>query len=151
DRYSDKQIEKILTLVHQHTRIADHRVTAAVFLARTEFLGRLEHPVLRAWLAKRLFAARVRFHELGADEISAFVHHQLPSREAEKIFTDEAIAAIANVSGGDPVVVNRFSRRMLDCAAGSIGNEKVNFDPATLMWPDVPLEKRGTVTDRPWQ
>ena len=84
---------------------------AAVFLARSEFLSRLEQPVLRAWLAKRLLVARLRFHELGADEIPVFIHHQLPSREAEEIFTDEAIAAIANVSGGDPVLVNRFSRR----------------------------------------
>jgi hypothetical protein len=148
DRYSDTQIEKILTLVHQHARIADHRITAAVFLAPTEFLTRLERPVLRAWLANRLFVARVRFYELGADEIPAFIHHQLPSREAEKIFTDEAIAAIANVSGGDPVVVNRFSRRMLDCAAASTGNtlEKGNLGWATVMLPDLPPEKRGVTT-----
>jgi hypothetical protein len=36
DRYSDKQIKTILTLVHQQARIADHRITAAVFLASTE-------------------------------------------------------------------------------------------------------------------
>ena len=148
DRYSDTQIEKILTLVHQHARIADHRITAAVFLAPTEFLTRLERPVLRAWLANRLFVARVRFYELGADEIPAFIHHQLPSREAEKIFTDEAIAAIGNVSGGDPVVVNRFSRRMLDCAAASTRNtlEKGNLGWATVMLPDLPPEKRGVTT-----
>lgn len=53
DRYSDKQIENILTLVHQQAQIADHRITAAVFLAAREFLTRLAHPVLRARLAGR--------------------------------------------------------------------------------------------------
>jgi hypothetical protein len=140
DRYSDRQIEKTLELVHQRVRIGDHPVTAAVFLARSEFLSRLEHPMLRAWLANRLLAARVRFYELGADEIAAFIRHQLPASEAEQIFTDEAIAAIANVSGGDPEVVNRFSRRMLDCAAVSIGNtrERADVGSATVMSPHPP-------------
>jgi hypothetical protein len=148
DRYSDKQIEKILTLIHQHVRIADHRITAAVFLARTEFLTRLDHPVLRVWLAKHLFVARLRFHELGADEIASFIHHQLAPSEAEKIFTHEAMTAIANVSGGDPVMVNRFSRRMLECAAVSTGNtlEKANLGSATLISPDLPPRERGVTT-----
>jgi hypothetical protein len=143
DRYSDKQIKSILTLVHQQARIADHRITAAVFLAPTEFLARLAHPVLRAWLANRLLVARVRFHELGADEIAAFLHHQLPSGEAEKIFTEEAIAAIANVSGGDPVVINRFALRMLGYAAVSTGNVlgEAPLGSATMIAPDMRPKK----------
>jgi hypothetical protein len=152
DRYSDKQIEKILTLVHERAPIADHRITAAVFLATTEFLTRLEHPVFRVWVAERLLVARLRFHELGAGEIPAFIRRQLPSREAEKIFTDAAIAAIANVSGGDPVVVNRFSRRMLEGAPASIGNTfaKADFGSATEMSQDPPPKERDveTVADR---
>src|SRR6516162_7463748 len=92
DRYSDKQIEELFSYIDQRTQIGDHRIMAAVFLASTKFLGRLEQPMLRAWLAKRLLVARLRFHELGADEIQAFIHHQLPPSDAEKIFTDEAIA-----------------------------------------------------------
>jgi hypothetical protein len=148
DRYSDIQIENFLTLVHQQAWVADHRITAAVFLARTELLARLEHPALRAWLVKRLLVARLRFHELGADEIRAFVYHQLPPWEAEKTFTDEAIVAIANVSGGDPVVVNRFSRRMLDRAAANTGNklETAHLGWATVMSLDMPREKSGATT-----
>ena len=149
DRYSDIQIEKILTFVYQQARVADHRITAAVFLARTEFLARLEHPALRAWLVKRLLVARLRFDELGADEIRPFISHQLPPAEAEKTFTDEAIAAIANVSGGDPVVVNRFSRRMLDRAAANTGNklETAHLDWAGVMSLDTPREKSGATTE----
>jgi hypothetical protein len=148
DRYSDKQLEEIFQHLYERARIGNQSITAAVFLARAEFLSRLEHPVLRAWLAKRLLMARVRFDELGTDEIAAFIHHQLPSEGAEKIFTDEAIAAIANVSGGDPVVVNRFSRRMLDCAAASVGNafEKASFGSAAVMSRDMPPEEQGVTT-----
>ena len=148
DRYSDKQIKTILTLVHQQARIADHRITAAVFLASTEFLARLAHPVLRAWLASRLLVARVRFHELGVDEIAAFLHHQLPSGEAEKVFTDEAIAAIANVSGGDPVVINRFALRMLDYTVVSTGNAlgEAHLGSATMISPNVPPEESDITT-----
>jgi hypothetical protein len=142
ERIFDAEVEEIFSQVHQHARIGDHRIAAAVLLARTEFLTRLEHPALRAWLARRLLVARVRFDELGPDEIPSFIHHQLPSREAETIFTDQAIAAIANVSGGDPRVVNRFSRRILECATGSIGNEKSNFGPVTSTSPDVRPEKK---------
>lgn len=151
DRYSIIQIQEIFEHIHQRTRVGIHRITAAVFLAHAEFLTRLEHPVLSAWLAKRLFVARIRFDELGTDEVSAFVHHQLPSEEAEKIFTDQAIAAIANISGGDPVLINRYSRRVLDAAAASTDNTlQVNLGSATAMSVDMHPEVRGvtTVTDR---
>jgi hypothetical protein len=59
DQYSDKHIVEILSHVHGRTRIGDHRITAAVFLGRAEFLARLEQPLLRAWLAKRLLVARL--------------------------------------------------------------------------------------------
>jgi hypothetical protein len=120
DRYPDKQLENVFTFVHQQQRIAADRTMAAVFLASSEFLGRLEHPVLRVWLAQRLFVGRLRLNELGADEIAPFIRHQLPVSEADEIFTDETFSAIAHVSGGDPLVVNRFARRMLDRAA--VGN-----------------------------
>jgi hypothetical protein len=150
DRFSDKEIEEIFEHVHQRSRIGDHRIAAVVFLASTEFLTRLERPLLRFWLAKRLFVARLRFHELGADEIQAFIHHQLPTGEAESIFNDAAIAAIANVSGGDPAVVNRFSRRMLDSVAANTGDTsvKANVGSATMVPPDMLPEERGVTTFR---
>jgi hypothetical protein len=72
----------------------------------------------------------------------------LPSKDAEKIFTDEAIAAIANVSGGDPVVVNRFWRRMLECASASAGNPlgKANLDSGTVVSPDGSPRESGVAT-----
>ena len=150
DRCSDKEIEKIFEHAHQRSRIGDHRIAAVVFLASTEFLTRLERPVLSFWLAKRLFVARLRFHELGADEISAFIHHQLPAGEAESIFNDAAIAAIANVSGGDPAVVNQFARRMLNSLAADTGDTsvKANVGLATMVPPDMLPEERGVTTFR---
>jgi hypothetical protein len=150
DRYSDKQIEEILRLAYQRSRIGDHRITAAVLLAGPEFLTRLEQPVLRAWLAKHLLVARLRFHELGPEEIAAFIHRQLPLGEAESIFNDEAIAAIANVSGGDPAMVNRFSRRMLDSEAANTGDASVNANVGSVaMVPiDMPLEEGDDTTLR---
>ncbi len=150
DRFSDQEIEEIFKHVHQRSSIGDHRIAAVVFLASTEFLTRLEKPVLRFWLGKRLFVARLRFHELGADEIPAFIHRQLPLGEAERIFSDEAMAAIANVSGGDPVVVNRFARRMLESVAENTSDTpvKANVGSATTMPPDMPLEERGVTSFR---
>lgn len=144
DRCSDKQIETVLTLVHQQARISEHRISAAVLLASTNFLSRLARPMLRAWLARRLLVARVRFHELSADEIAAFLHYQLLSGEADGIFTDEAIAAIANVSGGDPVIINRFAHRMLDWTAERAGNglDDANLGSGMMISPDVPLDER---------
>jgi hypothetical protein len=142
DRYADIQLENVLTFIHQQERIAVHQITAAVILARSEFLARLEHPALRAWLAQRLFVARLRMNELGADEIAPFIRHQLP--EADKIFTDETIAAIAHISGGDPVVVNRFAGRMLGRAAAGNGDTltKINFASETIRSPALPQKER---------
>lgn len=95
-----------------------------------------------------MLVARVRFHELGADKIAAFLHYQLPSGKAEKIFPDQTIAAIANVSGGDPVVINRFALRMLDCTAVSSGNalDQANLDSATMISLDMPAEESDITT-----
>src|SRR4051812_2453865 len=71
DRLSDEQIEEVFKEIY------DHRIGAAVVLGRPDFLARLERPVLRFWLAKRLLVARLRFQELGADEVPAFIRHQL--------------------------------------------------------------------------
>jgi hypothetical protein len=117
---SDEQIQEIFK------PICEHRMGAAVLVANSQFLTRLERPILRFWLAKHLLVARFRFQELGADEIPAFIRHQFPAGEKESPFTSEAIAAIASVSGGDPMVVNRFSRRLLELRATSTKNSPVD-------------------------
>jgi hypothetical protein len=153
DRLSDEQIEEVFKQTY------DQRIGAALVLASSEFLARLERPVLRFWLAKRLLVARLRFQELGPDEVPAFIRRQLRSSDGDGPFTDEAITAIANVSGGDPMVVNRFSRRLLDFPAASAGNvlakanldsATANLDSATVMSPDGSLNKwdLGTATER---
>jgi hypothetical protein len=114
---SDEQIELIFENICMSTRRGDHRKTAAVLLAGPNFLARLEQPALRFWLAERVLAARLRFQELGGGEVMAFIRHQLPAGEAERAFSEETVAGIANVSGGDPMLVNRFARRLLDHAA----------------------------------
>jgi hypothetical protein len=132
DRLSDEQIEEIFRKLYPRTQFEEH--AAAVFLAHPEFLVRLERLVLRSWAAKRLLVARLRFQELGADEIPAFIRHQLGSGEAEDALTPQAMTAIANVSGGDPMVVNRFSRRVLDFAAAATGERLAHaaLAPAAL-------------------
>jgi hypothetical protein len=114
---SDEQIELIFENICMSTWRGDHRKTAAVLLAGPNFLARLEQPALRFWLAERVLAARLRFQELGGGEVMAFIRHQLPAGEAERAFSEETVAGIANVSGGDPMLVNRFARRLLDHAA----------------------------------
>jgi hypothetical protein len=150
DRLSDEEIEEVFKHIYHCARIGDQRIGTALFLAGTKFLTRLEQPVLRFWLAKRLFVARLRFHELGTDEIAAFIHYQLPSGETQTIFTDEAIAAIANVSGGDPAVVYRFSCRMLDSVAANADDTlvKANVGSAIMVRPDMVPEERGVTPFR---
>jgi hypothetical protein len=148
DRLSDRGIEEIFQQVHQRAWIGDHRIGAAVFLTGPEFLTQLEHPVLRFWLAKRLVVARLRFRELGADEIATFIRHQLPPENGESAFADEAVAAIANVSGGDPVLVNRFAGRMLESVVPNTGDAlvKATVRSTTMMPTNAPSEEWGVET-----
>jgi hypothetical protein len=146
DRLSDEQIEEVFKGIYEH------RIGAAVVLARPGFLARLERPMLRFWLAKRLLVARLRFQQLGTDEIPAFIHHQLGSGGGEEVFTHEAMIAIANVSGGDPVVVNRFSRRLLDIAAVTTGDRltQAAITPAAVAPIEIPFgEPRVAILDEP--
>jgi hypothetical protein len=145
DQLSDGQIEEIFKNLYPFTKFGDRRIAAAVLLANPDFLDRLEKPLLRFWLAKRLLVARLRFEELGADEIPAFIRHQLGSSEAEDALTPEAMDAIANVSGGDPMLVNRFSRRLLDFEATARGDTTVRpvVSPRTLVPAEMPLADRS--------
>jgi hypothetical protein len=148
---SDEQIELIFENICMSTRRGDHRNTAAVLLARPNFLARLEQPALRFWLAERLLAARLRFQELGGDEVMDFIRHQLPG-EAERAFSEETVAAIANVSGGDPILVNRFARRLLDHAVAKTARSfgRSSSHPTVVAPTGRPVEKSRTISgERP--
>jgi len=114
DRLSDEQLGDIFGSIYPPTRLGERRNAAAVLLVRPDFLSRLEQSALASWLAERLLVARIRLQELGADEVLAFIRHQLRPGKAEDVFTNEIVTALASVSGGDPVVVDEFSRRLLE-------------------------------------
>jgi hypothetical protein len=122
---------------------------AAILLARPDFLARLEQPALRFWLAERVLAARLRFQELGGGEVMAFIRQQLPAGEAERAFSEETVAGIANVSGGDPMLVNRFARRLLDHAAATTAKsfERSSSNPTVVAPTGRPVEKSRTTSD----
>jgi hypothetical protein len=146
---SDEQIELIFENICMGTRRGDHRNTAAVLLAGPNFLARLEQPALRFWLAERVLAARLRFQELGDGEVMAFIRHQLPAGEAERAFSEESVASIANVAGGDPMLVNRFARRLLDHAAANAAKSfgRSSSNPTAVAPTGRPAEKRRTTSD----
>src|SRR5271165_3491467 len=60
----------------------------------------------------------------GPHEVEAFIRHQLPPGDGANLFTAQRVALIAITSGGNPEVVNRLARRMLeiepDASAGSL-------------------------------
>jgi hypothetical protein len=152
DRLSDEAIEEIFKNIYLRTSFDHRRIAAAVLLARPDFLARLERPALRFWLAKRLLVARLRFLELDDDEILAFIRRQLRSHQGESAFTHETVTAIANVSGGDPMVVNRFSRRLLEFAAATSGGRPAQdaLVPAAVVPAEMPREERGiAILDQP--
>jgi hypothetical protein len=146
---TDEQIELIFENICASTRRGDHGDMAAVLLARPDFLTRLEQPALRFWLAERVLAARLRFQELASGEVMAFIRHQLPAGEAERAFSEETVAGIANVSGGDPMLVNRFARRLLDHAAATTAKsfERSSSNPTVVASTGRPVEKSRTTSD----
>jgi len=80
---------------------------AAVLLTRPICITRLER--LRPRLLRDGLATHFRLNELGPDEVETFIRRQVPAGEQSAAFTAEAIAAIADFSGGDPASVNRLS------------------------------------------
>ena len=122
---SDVQVDEFLEIIYLSRESESNQIARAIFLAAPDVLARLERPALRLWLAERLLVARLRLQELGEDEVLAFIRHQLPLGEAESALTEQAVAAIADVSGGDPVLVNRFSRRLLGLSAGNAAGNPI--------------------------
>jgi hypothetical protein len=93
-----------------------HGFEAGVLLAHSDFVSRaqsVESPLLDEGLAGHL-----RVQELERDEVETFIRRQLPPGEGANLFTAQRVALIAIASGGDPVVVNRLARRMLQTEPG---------------------------------
>ena len=121
DRLSDDQIEKFRETA-QAMPPGPHGFEAGVLLAGSDFLTRAEGTGLH--LLDEGLAAHLRVQQLERDEVEAFIRHQLPPSEGANLFTAQRVALIAITSGGNPAVVNRLARRMLqiepDVSAGSL-------------------------------
>ena len=113
DRLSDGQIEEFQR-VAQAVPFGPHGFEAGVLLAHSDFITRAES----AGLLDAGLAAHFRLQRLERDEVEAFIRHQLPSGGGVDLFNAQRFALIAMTSGGDPAVVNRFARRMLENEIG---------------------------------
>jgi hypothetical protein len=110
DQLSDNQIENVYrSLMH-----CDGMTPAGVLLARPAFVDRLERSKPR--FIKDGLIACFRVHELGREEIETFIRRQQCAGEQASAFTAEAITAIADISGGDPALVNHLARLTLEFA-----------------------------------
>ena len=107
DRLSYEQIEQIYDALQGSGAVA-------VLLTNAEFLSRLERPALR--FLREALAAQIPFQQLGREEVGAFILHQLRSPGDMNAFPAETVAAIADVSGGEPAAVNRLARLVAEFA-----------------------------------
>jgi len=107
DRLSDDQIEKLQAIPRR-----PHGCDACVLLAHSDFMSRAEST--ECHLLDDGLTVHLRVQQLERDEIEAFIRHQLPSGENASLLTAQQVTLIAITSGGDPAVVNRLARRMLE-------------------------------------
>ena len=110
DRLSDDQIDEFYE-AGQAMLSGPHGFEAGVLLAHSDFVTRAEN--VGSHLLDEGFAGHLRVQQLERDEVEAFIRRQLPPGEGANLFTAQRVALIAITSGGDPVVVNRLARRML--------------------------------------
>lgn len=113
ERLSYEQLEQIYDALQPD----DHVTPAVVLLAQVDFLARLERPALR--FLKDALAETFVFRQLAREEVGIFILHQLRAAGGMAAFPAETVAAIADVAMGDPTVVNRLARLVLDFAATS--------------------------------
>jgi hypothetical protein len=90
---------------------------ARVLLAHSSFTARFEGPLLD--ILKGRLAAHLLVQQLDHDEVEAFIRYQLPPDSGSNFLTAQRVALIAITSGGDPGVVNRLARRMLEGEPGA--------------------------------
>jgi hypothetical protein len=89
-----------------------HVPEAGVLLAHPAFLARFKSPELHP--LEGALAAKLCVQKLERHEVEAFIRYQLPPGEGADLFTARRVGLIALTSGGDPAVVNRLARRMLE-------------------------------------
>jgi len=138
---SDEQLEHI----YECLQPGDCITASAVLLVRPAFLIRLERSKL--CLFNQAKTARLSLQELGREEIELFIHRQLREESEIRAFTPEAIATIAETSGGDPALVNSLARLRLEF----IGTSGYNRGTNRAVLPDAPEEPRGenAIKDNP--
>jgi hypothetical protein len=110
DRLSDDQIDELYE-AGQAMLPGPHGLEAVVLLAHSDFVARAES--MESHLLDEGLAGHLRVQQLERDEVEAFIRAQLPTGEGAKLFTAQRVALIAITSGGDPAVINRLARRML--------------------------------------
>jgi hypothetical protein len=109
-RLSDDQIDEFCE-VGRAIPLSPNGFEAGVLLAPSDFVTHAEGARLR--LLDEGLAAHLRVQQLERDEVAAFIRHQLPLGVGADLLTAQRMALIALTSGGDPAVVNRIARRML--------------------------------------
>ncbi|MBV9523612.1 MAG: hypothetical protein JO010_12500 [Alphaproteobacteria bacterium] len=107
---ADALADEILVQLHKLANLDDPPILPIILTARPSFSGRLEAPSLEP--LKAAVTASFPLQRLDADEVAAFITHQLGGEDIA--FPAETIAAIANSAQGDPVLVNRLARGTLD-------------------------------------
>jgi hypothetical protein len=128
DRLSDDQIADIFEAA-QAAAPEQEMPAATVLVAHSSFLARFEDPELHR--LEESLAGHLRAQQLERDEVPVFIRHQLPPGEGADLFTGQRMALIAITSGGDPAVVNRLARRMLETVPdGSAGGLRAKLSRA---------------------
>jgi hypothetical protein len=115
DRLSDVQVEGLLDAAHAAPPEAP-ALEAGVLVAHSSFSSRLDSPAQHP--IKDALAAHLRLQQLERDEIEKFIRYQLPPSGGGNLFTEHHVELIAVSSGGDPAVVNRIARRMIEREPG---------------------------------
>jgi hypothetical protein len=128
DRLSDDQIDEFYE-AGQAMLPGPHGLEAGVLLAHSDFVTRAES--VESHLLDEGLAGHLRVQQLERDEVEAFIRRQLPPGEGANLFTAQRVALIAITSGGDPMVVNRLARRMLQTEPNvSAGGLRAKFGQA---------------------
>jgi hypothetical protein len=139
DGLSGEQVENVYqSLLHR-----EGMRSAGVLLTRTGFLARLEQSNPRLIEHGRI--ARFRLQELGRDEIETFIRRQQYPGDEPNAFTVEAVTAIADISRGDPALVNHLARLTLEFAALALTKEAEQQIAA-----DAAVEAAVVNTVEPW-
>jgi hypothetical protein len=116
DQLSDDQVKILFDAAKAEPRSAPAG-EGRVLVARSSFPNRFEGQGLG--LLKGGLAAHLRVQHLDRDEVEAFIRFQLPPDSGSTFLTGQRVALIAITSGGDPAVVNRLARRMLEQEPGA--------------------------------